>query len=94
MLGIISKLFGGSKGEKGREENPVCCSEVKASVDQAFHCSQVTTNYVIKAGIPPAHQRHLSEIDGRIVARNQGSRVLLVEDINGRDAIYKRKWMR
>ena len=88
MLGIISKIFGGSKSEK----------DVKLIMPQVEKANRFFAEYQslthdelrnktveFKARI----KEHLTEIDETIVVKSKDAESLPVSEINGRDIIYK-----
>jgi preprotein translocase subunit SecA len=88
MLGVISKLFGGSKSEKDvkvimplvEKTNRYFTEYQALSNDQLRNKTQQ-----FKARI----QEHLAEIDLTIAQKKSTAEELPVADINGRDLIYK-----
>ena len=88
MLGIISKIFGGSKSEKDvKLILPLVEKTNRYFADyQSLSNDQLRNNTVLfKERI---HQ-HLADIDENIAAKKQEAEALPATDINGRDNIYK-----
>ena len=88
MLGIISKIFGGSKSEK----------DVKLIMPQVEKANRFFADYQslsndelrsktveFKARI----KQHLTEVDETIASKSKDAEALPVSEINGRDIIYK-----
>ncbi len=88
MLGIISKLFGGSKSEKD-------VKQIMPLVDKAnryFTEYQSLSNDQLRNKTNQFKERikdHLSAIDATIASKKESAEALAVSDINGRDLIYK-----
>ncbi|MBL0145439.1 MAG: hypothetical protein IPP48_06430 [Chitinophagaceae bacterium] len=88
MLGIISKLFGGSKSEKDVKK---IAPEVQ-KINQFFAQYQSLSNDELRNKTIEFRSRiaqHLTPINKQIEDKNQAAEDLPIEDINGRDAIYK-----
>jgi len=88
MLGIISKLFGGSKSEKD-------VKHIMPLVDKTnryFTEYQGLSNDQLRNKTNQFKERikeHLSAIDADIAAKKEQAEQLPIADINGRDTIYK-----
>ncbi|RZM07572.1 MAG: preprotein translocase subunit SecA, partial [Pedobacter sp.] len=88
MLGIISKLFGGSKSEKD-------VKQIMPLVDKTnryFNEYQSLSNDQLRNKTNEFKERikeHLLTIDADIASRKEEAEALAVTDINGRDLIYK-----
>ncbi len=88
MIGIISKLFGGSKSEKDVKK----ISPQVEKINQYFNQYQSLSNDQLRNKTQEFRQRiaaHLAEIDKQINDKKQQAETLPVSDINGRDVIYK-----
>jgi len=88
MLGIISKLFGGSKSEKDVK----LLMPLVDKTNRFFTEYQGLSNDQLRNKTAQFKQRineHLSGIDAEITAKKEAAETLPVADINGRDAIYK-----
>ncbi|MFN8249117.1 MAG: preprotein translocase subunit SecA [Ferruginibacter sp.] len=88
MLGIISKLFGGSKSEKDVKQ---IMPQVE-KINQFFRQYASLSNDELRNKTQEFRARikaHLEPIDNEIATRNKDAEELPFEDINGRDAIYK-----
>ncbi|MFN8253318.1 MAG: preprotein translocase subunit SecA [Ferruginibacter sp.] len=88
MIGIISKLFGGSKSEKDVKK----ISPQVEKINQFFAQYQSLSNDQLRHKTQEFRQRiaeHLSAIDQQINDKKQEAESLPTADINGRDAIYK-----
>lgn len=88
MLGIISKIFGGSKSEKDvKLIMPLVEKSNRFFAEyQSLSNDQLRSKTVeFKARI----KEHLTAIDEEIAQKNKQADELPVADINGRDAIYK-----
>ncbi len=88
MIGIISKLFGGSKSEKDVKK----ISPQVEKINQYFTQYQSLSNDQLRNKTVEFRQRiaaHLSAIDKQIDDKKQEAEALPVADINGRDLIYK-----
>ncbi|MBL7700813.1 MAG: preprotein translocase subunit SecA [Ferruginibacter sp.] len=89
MIGAISKLFGGSKSEKD-------VKKIKPLVEQInryFQQYQSLTNDELRNKTAEFKQRiaaHLSKINTEITGKQKAAEDLPVEDINGKDVIYKK----
>jgi preprotein translocase subunit SecA len=88
MLGIISKLFGGSKSEKD-------VRKIRPQVDQInqhFQQFASLTNDQLRQKTDQFKQRiqtHLQGIDAEIAERKSAAEALSASDISGRDSIYQ-----
>ncbi len=88
MLGVISKLFGGSKSEKD-------VKQIMPLVDKTnryFTEYQSLSNDQLRNKTQEFKQRiqeHLADIDSDIAGKKIKAEELPVADINGRDLIYK-----
>lgn len=88
MLGIISKIFGGSKSEKDVKK----ILPLVQQINQHFASFQSLSNNELRNKTQEFRKRiseHLAEVDQLISTRNADAEALPAEDINGRDAIYK-----
>ena len=88
MIGIISKLFGGSKSEKDVKK----ISPQVEKINQYFNQYQSLSNDQLRNKTQEFRQRiaaHLAEIDKQINDKKQQAETLPTSDINGRDVIYK-----
>ena len=88
MIGIISKLFGGSKSEKDVKK----ISPQVEKINQYFNQYQSLSNDQLRNKTQEFRQRiaaHLAEIDKQINDKKQQAETLPTADINGRDVIYK-----
>ena len=88
MLGIISKIFGGSKSEKDvKQILPVVEKTNRYFAEyQSLSNDQLRNNTVL---FKERIKQHLADIDETIEAKKAAAEVLPVADINGRDNIYK-----
>ena len=87
MLGIISKLFGGSKSEKDVKK----ITPQVAKINEYFAQYQSLSNDQLRtktADFRSRIQEHLAEINIRINEKNAEAEALPSQDINGRDLIY------
>ncbi|MFT3980300.1 MAG: preprotein translocase subunit SecA [Ferruginibacter sp.] len=88
MLGIISKLFGGSKSEKD-------VKQIMPLVDKTnryFTEYQVLSNDQLRNKTVQFRERikdHLASIDETIAAKKDEAEKMPAADISGRDAVYK-----
>jgi preprotein translocase subunit SecA len=88
MLGIISKIFGGSKSEKDvklilpmvEKTNRFFAEYQSLTNDQLRHKTVEFKNRI---------KEHLAQADDEIALKNKAAEDLPVADINGRDTIYK-----
>ncbi|HPH86116.1 MAG TPA: preprotein translocase subunit SecA [Ferruginibacter sp.] len=88
MLGIISKIFGGNKSEKDVKK---IMPQVE-KINQFFAAHQSLTNDQLRNKTQEFRTRikaHLADTDNQIATKNKQAEDLPLEDINGRDAIYK-----
>ena len=88
MNGIISKLFGGNKSEKDVKK---ITPEV-GKINHFFNEYQSYSNDQLRAKTTEFRERikaHLTDIDNEIEAKKQSAEELPLDDINGRDIIYK-----
>ncbi len=88
MLGLLSKLFGGSKSEKDVKK---IMPEV-ARVNEWFSKYQSISNDELRNKTQEFRTRikaHLTAIDATIAENNSRADALPVDDIAGRDLIYK-----
>ena len=88
MLGIISKIFGGSKSEKDVKK----ISPKVEQINQFFAQYQSLSNDELRNKTVEFRQRitaHLSVIDKEIADKKEAAEALPVAEINGRDVIYK-----
>jgi preprotein translocase subunit SecA len=87
MLGLISKLFGGSKSEKDVKK----ITPLVAKINTFFTKYQSLSNDELRnktAEFKSRIQQHLTEINEEIKVKNESAESLPPEDINGKDAIY------
>ncbi len=88
MIGVISKLFGGNKSEKDVKK----IKPVVDQVNQFFAQYRSLTNDELRNKTAEFKQRitaHLNKIDTEIADKQKAAEDLPVEDINGKDVIYK-----
>ena len=88
MLGIISKIFGGSKSEKDVKK----ITPQVDKINQFFTQYQSLSNDALRGKTAEFRQRiadHLAGIDKQISDKKQQAEDLPVAEINGRDTIYK-----
>ncbi|MGC4103235.1 preprotein translocase subunit SecA [Ferruginibacter sp.] len=88
MLGIISKLFGGSKSEKDVKK----ISPQVEKINQFFAQYQSLSNDALRGKTAEFKQRiatHLNAIDKEIADKKQAAEDLPVADISNRDVLYK-----
>jgi preprotein translocase subunit SecA len=88
MLGIISKIFGGSKSEKDVKQ----IMPVVEKSNRFFAEYQSLSNDQLRNKTNEFKSRikaHLAKIDEEIGTKNSQAEELPVADINGRDTIYK-----
>ncbi len=88
MLGIISKLFGGSKSEKDVKK----ISPQVEKINQFFAQYQSLTNDELRNNTVEFRKRiaaHLAVIDKEITDKKEAAEALPVAEINSRDVIYK-----
>jgi preprotein translocase subunit SecA len=88
MIGIISKLFGGNKSEKDVKK---IAPQVE-KINHFFAQYQQISNDELRGKTNEFKARiksHLSDIDTQIENKKQAAEDLPIEDINGRDLIYK-----
>ena len=88
MLGIISKIFGGSKSEKDVKQ----ILPVVEKTNRFFAEYQSLSNDQLRNKTVEFRGRikeHLAQNDEEIAAKNKMAEDLPVADINGRDTIYK-----
>ena len=88
MLGIISKIFGGSKSEKDVKQ----ILPVVEKTNRFFAEYQSLSNDQLRNKTVELRGRikdHLAQNDEEIAAKNKMAEDLPVADINGRDTIYK-----
>ncbi|HQQ99801.1 MAG TPA: preprotein translocase subunit SecA [Ferruginibacter sp.] len=88
MIGVISKLFGGSKSEKDVKK----ILPVVDKVNQYFAQYQSLSHDELRNKSQEFRQRiaaHLATISGQIADKQKAAEELPVDDINGRDDLYK-----
>ena len=88
MLGVISKIFGGNKSEKDVKQ----IAPLVTKTNQFFDQFQSLSNDELRNKTVEFRQRilaHLKDIDGLISSKTKDADALPLEDINGRDTIYK-----
>ena len=88
MIGLISKLFGGNKSEKDiKKVMPIVESTLKF-----YESFQQLTNNELRAKTTEFKKRikeYLKEIDAEIASKKVAAEGLPIEDIGGKDSIYK-----
>lgn len=88
MIGLISKLFGGNKSEKDiKKVMPVVESTLKF-----YESFQQLTNNELRGKTAEFKQRikeYLNAIDAEIATKKTEAELLPIEDIGGKDSIYK-----
>jgi preprotein translocase subunit SecA len=88
MLGIISKLFGGNKSEKDVKK----ISPQVEKINQFFTQYQSLSNDALRNKTVEFKERiaaHLTAIDKEIAEKKQAAEELPVDNITGKDLIYK-----
>ncbi|MEO6404487.1 MAG: preprotein translocase subunit SecA [Ferruginibacter sp.] len=88
MIGIISKLFGGSKSEK---DVKLIWPQVE-KINKYFSEYQSLSNDDLRSKTLEFRKRisdHLQDIDQEIESKKQAAEALGTEDITGRDTIYR-----
>ncbi len=88
MIGVISKLFGGSKSEKDVKK----ILPVVDKVNQYFAQYKSLSHDELRNKSQEFRQRiaaHLATISGQIADKQKAAEELPVDDINGRDDLYK-----
>ena len=88
MLGIISKIFGGSKSEKDVKQIMPLVEKSNgffAQYQSLSHDQLRNKTVEFKSRI----KTHLTKVDEDIAGKNKEAEELPVSDINGRDTIYK-----
>ena len=88
MIGMLSKLFGGNKSEKDVKK---IAPQVE-KINHFFAQYQQFSNDELRGKTTEFRARikaYLTDIDTEIENRKQAAEALPVEDINGRDTIYK-----
>ena len=88
MIGMLSKLFGGNKSEKDVKK---IAPQVE-KINQFFAQYQPLSNDELRSKTQEFKQRikdYLAGIDAEIDNKKQSAEDLPIEDINGRDNIYK-----
>jgi preprotein translocase subunit SecA len=88
MIGIFSKLFGGSKSEKDVK----AVLPLVAKINQNFQAYQSLSNDQLRNKTAEFRQRikeHLKDIDGQIAEANKRAEELPFNDLVGKDAIYQ-----
>jgi preprotein translocase subunit SecA len=88
MLGLISKIFGGSKSEKDVKQ----IMPLIEKTNRFFAEYQSLTNDQLRYKTVEFKARikeYLTQVDEEITAKNKRAEDLPVTDINGRDTIYK-----
>src|SRR5882757_6134524 len=88
MIGFISKIFGGSKSEKDVKKIEPQVGKINAFFDQYASLS----NDQLRNKTQEFRQRiaaHLTEIDKTIADKKQAAEELSIDNINGKDLIYK-----
>src|SRR4051812_40762172 len=88
MIGIISKIFGGSKSEKDVKS----ILPLVAKINQNFESYQNLDNDQLRHKTIEFRQRineYLKDIDAEIAETNKKAEDLSFEDLVGKDAIYQ-----
>ncbi len=88
MIGAISKLFGGNKSEKDVKK----IMPQVAKINEYFAQYRSLTNDELRNKTQEFKQRiaqHLEAINSEIAGKQKAAEDLSVEDINGRDNLYK-----
>ncbi|MFM6926425.1 MAG: preprotein translocase subunit SecA, partial [Ferruginibacter sp.] len=88
MIGAISKLFGGSKSEKDVKK----IRPVVEKINQFFNQYQSLSNDELRNKTAEFKERiaaHLNKINTEIADKQKAAEDLPIEDINGRDLLYK-----
>jgi preprotein translocase subunit SecA len=88
MLGLLSKIFGGSKSEKDVQK----IRPFVAKINEQFQQYQNLSNDELRGKTQVFRSRiaeFLAPIDARITAKQQEAEALPASDLNGRDAIYQ-----
>jgi preprotein translocase subunit SecA len=88
MLGLLSKIFGGSKSEKDVQK----IRPSVGKINEQFQQYQNLSNNELRAKTQVFRSRiaeFLAPIDARITAKQQEAEALPASDLNGRDAIYQ-----
>jgi preprotein translocase subunit SecA len=88
MLGLLSKIFGGSKSEKDVQK----IRPFVGKINEQFQQYQNLSNDELRAKTQVFRSRiaeFLAPIDARITAKQQEAEALPASDLNGRDAIYQ-----
>jgi preprotein translocase subunit SecA len=88
MLGFIAKLFGGNKSERDTRE----LLPIADQINEYYSQYQSLTNDELRAKSADFKERikaHLAGIDAEIAGLNQQAEELPIEDIHGRDQIYR-----
>ncbi|UAY52803.1 preprotein translocase subunit SecA [Ferruginibacter albus] len=88
MIGFLSKIFGGNKSEKDVK----LISPQVEKINQFFASYQSLSNDELRNKTVEFRQRikeHLAEIDAQIDNKKQEAEALSVDDITGKDALYR-----
>lgn len=88
MLGLLSKIFGGSKSEKDVQK----IRPFVGKINEQFQQYQNLSNDELRAKTQVFRSRiaeFLAPIDAKITAKQQEAEALPASDLNGRDAIYQ-----
>jgi preprotein translocase subunit SecA len=88
MLGLLSKIFGGSKSEKDVQK----IRPFVGKINEQFQQYQNLSNDELRAKTQVFRSRiaeFLAPIDARITAKQQEAEALPASDLNGRDGIYQ-----
>src|SRR6476660_7392940 len=88
MIGILSKIFGGNKSEKDVKK----IQPQVEKINQHFSSYQSLSNDELRGKTVEFRERikkHLADTDAAITIKNKEAEDLPLEDINGRDTIYK-----
>ena len=88
MLGIFSKIFGGSKSEKDVKK----IEPYVGRVNEHFNSFQSISNDALRQKTQDFRQRikeHLSEIDAEIASKTTAADELPFNDLMGKEAIYQ-----
>ncbi len=89
MFNFISKIFGGSKSDKDVQR----IKPIVARVSEFYQQYRNITNDELRGKTLEFRQRiqeHLKDINAEIASLNQKAEELPVDDINGKDELYKR----
>ncbi|MBD0296538.1 MAG: preprotein translocase subunit SecA, partial [Flavisolibacter sp.] len=88
MIGIFSKMFGGSKSEKDVK----AIMPLVSKINQNFQAYQSLSNDELRQKTVDFRQRiqaHLADIDNQISETNKRAEELSFNDLVGKDAVYQ-----